>query len=200
MASWVKIANLALRRLGAERIASLTEDSENARAVNDCHDTVRDYVLRLHPWNCAMERASLAANATAPAFGYAVQYTLPTDPWCLRVWRIGSGSGALARLDSSLEYKVEGRKILTDVAAPLKILFIKRITDPELFDAALTVCIAAHIAAEIAYRVTNSRKAEELAIKWSEQTLARARSADAQEGTPEPIESDYLIGERDGAA
>ncbi len=181
MASWVQIANLALRRLGADRIASLTEDSENARAVNDVHETVRDAVLRLHPWNCALTRASLAADSTAPSWGYAFAYTLPTDPYCLRVWRLA---------DSMLEYRVEGRKLLSDAGAPLQILYIARIANPELFDASLTVTLAAALAAEIAFRLTNSRTAEEAMHKWFEQSLARARSADAQEGTPENIEAD----------
>jgi hypothetical protein len=179
MASWVQIANLALRRLGADRIASLTEDSENARAVNDVHETVRDAVLRLHPWNCALTRASLAADAVAPAWGYAASYTLPADPYALRIWRLA---------DSTIEYKVEGRKLLTDAGAPLQVL--ARITDPELFDASLTVTMAAALAAETAFRLTNSRTAEEAMQRWFEQTLTRARSADAQEGTPESIEAD----------
>ncbi len=181
MASWVQIANLALRRLGADRIASLTEDSENARAVNDVHETVRDAVLRLHPWNCALTRASLAADAVTPTWGYAAAYTLPTDPYCLRVWRLA---------DSTTEYRIEGRKLLSDAGAPLALLYIARIADPERFDASLTVAMAAALAAEIAFRLTNSRTAEEAMQKWFEKTLARARSADAQEGTPESIEAD----------
>lgn len=187
MASWVQIANLALRRLGADRIASLGEDSENARAINDVHETVRDAVLRLHPWNCALARASLAADAAAPTWGYAYQYTLPADPYCLRVWRLA---------DSAAAYKIEGRKLLTDAGAPLKLLYIARVTAPELFDAGLVVAMAAGLAAEIAFRLTNSRTAEEAMHKWFEQTLARARSADAQEGTPEPIEADEFQSSR----
>lgn len=181
MASWVQIANLALRRLGADRIASLTEDSENARAVNDVHETVRDAVLRLHPWNCALVRGELAADVAAPAWGYARRFALPADPYCLRVWRLA---------DSTIDYKVEGRALLTDAATPLHVLFIARLEDPEQFDASLTVVMAAALAAEIAFRLTNSRTAEEAMHKWFEQTLARARSADAQEGTPEPVEAD----------
>lgn len=196
MASWVQIANLALRRLGADRIASLTEDSEGARAVNDVYETVRDQVLRLHPWNCATTLKAVSADATAPAFGYDNAYTLPTDPYCLRVLRLYSGDYP----DLTIEYKVNGRKIHTDSDAPLNLLYIARLTDPEQFDATLTVAIAAHIAAEIAFRLTNSRTAEEKMEKWAAATLADARHVDATEGTPDQIEADYIIGERDGAA
>lgn len=194
MASWTQIANMALRRLGAERVAIITEDSAQGRAVNDIFETVRDNVLRAHPWNCAMARAQLAATPTAPLFGYATQYTLPTDPYCLRVWKLYDGDVA----DESIEYKVEGRKLLTDATGALNLLFISRVTDPEQFDATLTVAIAAAIAEEIAFRLTNSRTAERQMADWAKKALQAARSADAQEGTPDDIVADYILGERSG--
>jgi hypothetical protein len=103
------------------------------------------------------------------------------DPYCLRVWRLA---------DSAIEYRIEGRKLLTDAGAPLPILYIARISDPERFDASLTVTLAAALAAEIAFRLTNSRTAEEAMHRWFEQALTRARSADAQEGSPENIDAD----------
>ena len=85
MPSVVDICNNALVDLGASSIVSLTEDSKAARLCNQRYDSIRDTVFRFHPWNCLINRASLAADAVAPAFEYAFQYTLPTDPYCLRV-------------------------------------------------------------------------------------------------------------------
>lgn len=186
MASWVAIANLALRRLGADRITDLDDDDEGARAVSDVYELVRDQVLRAHPWNCALVRKSLAPDDTDPVYGYDYQYTLPSDPYCLRIWRI----------DGNPEYVIEGRKILTDEGTELKILYISRVTDPEQFDAQLVVAMAAHIAHEIAFRLTNSRTAEDEMKKWAKETLALARSSDAQEGTPEDVEADDFLNSR----
>ncbi len=83
MATEVSICSNALRRLGDDPITSLTDDTERARLCNSFYPDARDAVLRLHTWNFAATRASLAKLATAPAYGYANQFSLPSD--CLRV-------------------------------------------------------------------------------------------------------------------
>lgn len=50
------IANVALARLGAKRISAISEDTENARLINAVYGTLRDEVLRAHPWNFAIKR------------------------------------------------------------------------------------------------------------------------------------------------
>src|SRR4051812_44976933 len=75
----VSICNLALQKLGATRIAALTDNSRNARAVAACYEQMRDRELRANPWNFAKARAQLAAAGTAPAFDYNNAFPLPTD-------------------------------------------------------------------------------------------------------------------------
>ena len=112
MASVVDICNGALNQLGATTILSLTEDSKNARLCNQRFTQVRDAVFRSHPWNCLQKRQELAADTTAPAWGFKFAYTLPAD--CLRLLRI---------LDYDSNYKVEGRKILTNAIRRLSSIF-----------------------------------------------------------------------------
>ncbi len=85
MPSVVDICNEAMDLLGAATITALTENSKEARLCNRRFSTVRDATLRSHSWNCAIARADLAADSTAPSFGFANQFPLPTDPFCLRV-------------------------------------------------------------------------------------------------------------------
>ena len=85
MATEVSICSNALRRLGDDPITSLTDDTERARLCNSFYTDTRDAVLRLHPWNFAITRASLAKLATAPGYGFANKFSLPTNPYCLRV-------------------------------------------------------------------------------------------------------------------
>ena len=70
MASVVGICNRALEKLGGGYIAALTEASKEARALNRAYDYVRDAVLRAHPWNFAIKRASLARFFIQGAFGW----------------------------------------------------------------------------------------------------------------------------------
>jgi len=170
MASVVDICNGALNQLGASTILSLTEDSKNARLCNARYTQVRDSLFRSHPWNCLQKRVQLAADTTAPAWGFTSAYTLPAD--CLRLLRI---------LDYDSNHKVEGRKILTNNSS-MKILYVARIEDPNEYDELLRETISAALAADIAYAVTSSNPVSINMYNLYQTKLKDARFVDATEG------------------
>jgi len=170
MASVVDICNGALNQLGASTILSLTEDSKNARLCNARYTQVRDSVFRSHPWNCLQKRVQLAADTDTPAWGFTKQYTLPAD--CLRLLTI---------LDYDSDYKVEGRKILTDNSS-VKILYIGRIEDPNEYDELLRETLSAAIAADIAYAITSSNPLTANMYNLFRDKLKEARFVDSTEG------------------
>jgi hypothetical protein len=187
MASKVQIANKGLRRLGQAPIQNLTENTAAALAVNAVWDQVVDEVLAGHPWNCALARAALAAETATPVFEYAYQFALPSDPYCLRVWRAGQDPA------DPLPCKVEGRKLLCDESGPVYLLYIGRITDPELLSPWVADVISNEIAFEVAYQLTGSTEKEANARKLADMAWKRARSMDGQEGTPDaPLADDFL--------
>ena len=170
MASTVDICNGALNQLGATTILSLTEDSKNARLCNSRYTQVRDALFRTHPWNCLQTRLELAASTTTPAWGFAYAYTLPAN--CLRLLRV---------LDYDSNYKVEGRKILSN-ASTMKILYISRITDPNEYDELLRETLSAALGADIAYAVTSNNTTSQNMILSYQEKLRDARFVDSTEG------------------
>ena len=66
MPSVVDICNEAMDLLGAATITALTENSKEARLCNRRFETVRDQVLRAHPWNAAITRKALRVIAWHP--------------------------------------------------------------------------------------------------------------------------------------
>ena len=170
MASVVDICNGALNQLGATTILSLTEDSKNARLCNARYTQVRDGIFRSHPWNCLQARTSLAKDATAPAWGFTAQFTLPAD--CLRLLYI---------IDYDSNYKVEGRKILSNTST-MKILYISRVEDPNQYDELLRETLSAALAADIAYGITSSNPVSEKMNILFQDKLRDARFVDATEG------------------
>ena len=170
MASVVDICNGALNQLGASTILTLTEDSKNARLCNARYTQVRDAVFRSHPWNCLQKRVQLAADTDTPAWGFTKQYTLPAD--CLRVLTI---------LDYDADYKIEGRKILTDNST-MKILYISREEDPNQYDELLRETLSAALAADIAYAVTSSNPTASNMYNLFQDKLKDARFVDSTEG------------------
>ena len=170
MASVVEICNVSLNQLGATTILSLTEDSKNARLCNQRYSQVRDAVFRSHPWNCLQKRVELAADTDAPAWGFSFAYTLPAD--CLRLLRI---------LDYDSNYKVEGRKILSNTSS-MKILYIGRITDPNEYDESLRETLSAALGADIAFAVTSNNQTATNMYNLFQDKLREARFVDATEG------------------
>lgn len=114
MASEVEICNSALIKLGDDTITSLTDDSKRARLCNAQFARLRDEVLRAHPWNFAIRRASLAKLSQAPAFEFAAAFRLPEDPYCLRVLLLFDGSAPQGI--SRHRWKIEGRTLPTRTA------------------------------------------------------------------------------------
>ena len=170
MASVVEICNGSLNQLGATTILSLTEDSKNARLCNQRYSQVRDAVFRSHPWNCLQKRVELAADTDAPAWGFSFAYTLPAD--CLRLLRI---------LDYDSNYKVEGRKILSNTSS-MKILYIGRVTDPNEYDESLRETLSAALGADIAFAVTSNNQTATNMYNLFQDKLKDARFIDSTEG------------------
>ena len=170
MASVVDICNGALNQLGATTILSLTEDSKNARLCNSRYTQIRDALFRTHPWNCLQKRIALAADTTAPAWGFSYAYTLPAD--CLRLLRI---------LDYDSNYKVEGRKILSNTSS-MKILYIGRVTDPNEYDESLRETLSAALGADIAFAVTSNNQTATNMYNLFQDKLKDARFVDSTEG------------------
>ena len=200
MASTVDIANFALNNLGASNITSLDENSKAARVVNQRYESVRDAVFRAHPWNCLINRASLAQETATPAFGYTYQYALPTDPFCLRVLEFSNGTLSypqdnITNNTGGPVFVIEGRKLLTDEGTA-QIKYIGRVTDTQLYDASLTEALAARLAAEICYAITGSTSMVQIQTSLYEAKVNEARFNDATEGATQRLEASDFIESR----
>src|SRR3990167_1498027 len=76
---------MALTLLGEASITSLDDELDSARAIKRLYTIALDAALRNHNWNFAQLRRTLARHSIAPEWEFSYQYTLPTDPYCLRV-------------------------------------------------------------------------------------------------------------------
>ena len=119
MVSKVEIWNRALDLLG-ERITILdaTETSANANLCRRTYERVYKAVQRGYPWKCLTSQASLAADASAPAFGYSLQYSVPNDfGRLLQIYRE-------SKFVNQSPWRLQKDKIQTDIEAPLEILYL----------------------------------------------------------------------------
>ena len=186
MASDVAICNTALNRLGANTITSFTENSKEARLCNSEYSGIRDQVLRAHPWNCTISRATLAQDSDAPSFGFAYQYTLPTDPYCLRVLDVRTVTG-----DIKLDHEVQGRELLTEEST-VDITYIQRLEDTSLYDPLLYQALVFRMAWKLSFPIMRSHTVMGQMGSMYEAVVREARTIDSQEGTPETIDTETL--------
>ena len=157
MASVVDICNSALNQIGASNIIALTEDSKAARLCNQRYEFVRDATFRAHPWNSLTTRVALAPDTAIPVFEFTQQFTLPTDPFCLRV---------LGLSDANILYRVEGRKLLCNEST-IQMLYIGT--------------LAAALAADLAYPLVGSSALGSNMYSLYQTKLTEARFVDATE-------------------
>lgn len=189
MASVVEICNLAVTKLGEDPITALTENTKAARLCNLHYPLMRDFVLTAHNWNFAITRAELAVSGDAPAFDYTTKFALPVD--CLRVYQTS--------LPRYQHWKVESGFILCD-SSELKIIYIRRVTDPNQFSPLFVEALASRIASELAQPIADSPSLAGNMFNLYERKLREARTYDAQEGFPEGLDADAWLDSRLGGA
>ncbi len=192
MPSDVSICNRALRLLRVQPVSALDEPGEAAAWCGETYPDARDALLAEYPWNFALRRRALPSLAERPAWGFANAYALPEAPErALRVLKIEGEPAGRFR-----PYQVEGRRIVTDQEAPLRIVYIAGVTDPALFPPLFVEALAARLAAEGAFHFTGSTSREQQLVDLYERKVALARRYDAQEGSGEGLIADDWLRSR----
>jgi hypothetical protein len=191
MASVVNMCNSALNLLGASTISALTDDTKNARLCNQRYEPVRNRVFRSHAWNCLHKRVQLAQNSTAPVVEYDHAYALPSD--CLRVLKIHNGT--TDSIATSLDYKLEGRNIVTDLDT-IFLIYIALDTDPNNYDTYLRESISHQLAADLAYAITNNATLANNYMTRADERLREARFIDATENSLGTVEANEFTDAR----
>ena len=174
------LANQALSRLGEPRISDYGENSPNAVTIRLHYDTVRESLLRMHPWNFAVKRAELTALSDDPTFGVDNQYQLPAD-----YIRLNSLNGIEAKscLDN---FTIEGKALLTD-STTAKITYIYDVTDVSLFDPVFREVLICRLAAEIALDVSHSESKRNAMLGMADTLMGEATFQDSSETDPKTL-------------
>jgi len=190
MKSDTEIANAALILVGAATITDLTADTTtHGDVVRRWYGHTRDALLRPYTWNFALARQALSQDATAvgtPEFTYS--YSLPTNPYCLR---------ALEMWNSFAEWKVEGRKLLTDDSS-VNLKYISRVENVVDFDDLFTDTLIYHLASNIAGPIKRDNALGLKLLEIADAKLQTARTHDSQEGTFNVMRSRALTSVRRG--
>lgn len=180
MADKLQIVNNALLLLGDDTLANLSAIStssttKRAKLMANLWNTGYVFVLRAHPWNFAVKRAVLSASLSE-AFGeWTYRVILPSD--CLRVLSVGEEG-------DNVEYRIEGRYILTD-EQETKLRYIYDNSTVSEWDAGFVKALELYLAWQAAYPLTGSNTLAEALRTGFEGHIRISRTVDGQEQPPE---------------
>ncbi len=195
MASQVAICNRALSKLGAQKITSIEDSNKAARTMKLLYETVLEAELSGHNWNFAKKRATLPSLAEAPAWGFSLQYQLPTD--CLKVIQVNDIFVAPGLIDyrssDDSPWSIEDGKILTDFPAPLKIKYVKNVTDAAMLTPLFVELLASKLAFEGCFDITQSNTRQQAAKDDYNTAIMRAANTNAIELPPQGLPDDSWV-------
>lgn len=184
-----EIINMALDLLTEAPIENFETDNRTvARFMRRNYPTVRDAIMRRHPWNFAVKRAEISADAEPPAYEYSYRYALPEKTLrILPLTECGSQNGR------PIIFEVESGFILTNKSAPLRVRYIWRNDKPNEYDPNFIVALTHMLAMRAAMFMTNKASfAKDLSAPLT-QALAEAQLLDSLEGSPaEPADDDII--------
>lgn len=172
----IDLCNEALDLVGASAISSLSDGTVEANIVARAYGPTRDRILRAYPWNCALRRVTLDAEAQSPPWGFAYAYALPGD--CLRVVELAQGNTPWR-----LERRDDGQAVLlSDEGPQARLVYVRRIEDPDEFDPLLADYLVVALAERIAAKLTESPSRMQALAERARRARALAAKIDAAEG------------------
>lgn len=174
------LANIALGHLGEFRVMDIDEQTPSAEHCRRMWVLARDKMLRARHWNFALHQASLAALATAPLFDWGYAYALPSD-YLLAVevngWVAGTGAA---------QFEIMGGRLLTD-APYASLTYIRRIENPEEWDASFCDAFAYKLASLVAPSITSAQGLAQNLAQSAQMATLEAAGPDNLETRPRAV-------------
>jgi len=142
------ICNMALTHVGGKSITSLSDTSTEGQICNLNYASARDSLLCWIPWNDAIKRVSIAADAVAPAFDYSRRFLVPGD--CLRILQVGEDPDF-----HDSDHRREGNYILSEDLT-LKLVYVSQVQDTSLFTPLFAETLSLYLAWRISFKLNQN--------------------------------------------
>lgn len=182
MAEKLELYNDALLILGERKLASLSENREPRRALDDAWDKALDYCLEQGYWNFAMRAVQIDSSASVvPAFGYDFAFVKPGD--FIRMYR----QSQYPQLDPPLLDIVDEPGYWYANCDPLYVKYVSNDTaygkDLSIWSETFADYVAMRMALKTCKRITGKDPTDEL-IKGEKKARVDARGKDAMNEPP----------------
>ena len=180
MTSEVDICKLALSHIRAGSINSLDENSLQAQQCKLMYPLLRDQMIESAPWQFA-HRVKALSLLTDNLFNWAYVYQYPSE--CLKINRlllnfeeVQAGDSTIASrfydrglpipdMDAQVEYKIyniDGNKVIASNETELRVDYVTRVTDVNLFDNQFILGLSHLLAAELAVPLVGVKEGRQM--------------------------------------
>lgn len=178
MATQLGLYNEALRLIGERQLASLAENREPRRVLDNIwNDGAVNYCLEQGQWNFAMRAVSITPADTVPEFGFQYAFDKPSDH--IRT----------ASLCEDENYNVPLIRVMEEVGfwfADITPIYVRYVSnaggygnDLTRWPQTFTKFVAAFLASEAVLSLTQSEEKQKLTLAIMNQRMKDARSKDA---------------------
>ncbi len=189
------IANMALDNVGAKSvIASLNENSPEAKACKLWYDMSRKQALEAYDWSFARRRLTLASHSdAAPELRWNFRYQYPAD--CLKARMIENPLGHEA---DAIPFEIElsddaSVKTIVTNEDDAVLIYTGDISQTSLFSMFFVDTLASLLAARIAIKLTGKRTLKGDMIQQYNALLRMAPAHDANEAVgKKPREAEHI--------
>lgn len=167
--SKVSNANRALALVGANKITNLSDETEEAKAINNMYEESLRSILSECCWNFAKKRAMLNKLMVSPTWGGGNYFQLPAD--CIRIF------------DATCQYDLEGDYLKANDET-VGILYTYLQEDDKRWLPAFRDAFCCRLAYDVAFDLTNSSsKQNELLELYHSHLLPIAKSMNARDAS-----------------
>ncbi len=185
----VSVCNLALSYLAEEFVTDIETPpaGDDTAALCKLHfPQVRRETLRSHTWNFAIRRATLAADATAPEFGFTAKYKTPPDFLRYMTKHDELGGTLLSNPVQGVDYEFEDGYLLTGSTTDgaLRIRYIFDNEDVSSWDPLFIRLVAINLALSMARNFKSAPRAIDDLKNTLRELKAEAKAIDGQERPP----------------
>ena len=150
MADQISISNMALTRLGMQRIVSIDQTGIEANLCKLYLDSTLEELLSMNNWEFALKRATLTIDGSANLTKYTYKYMLSTDTINVTTMLDEDYN------DADYEWIKEGGYLYSDYTPGL-IKYVALITDYNLLPQPFTEALYLRLATKIGIKLTQDQ-------------------------------------------
>lgn len=200
--SRTEVINAALGLIAVDSISDPDENSEPARRVKAIYEMAVRSAVEEHAWYFAkVDAPPTPASGTSPLFKFAYEYTMPAD--FIRLVELDGQwvfTPPPVHVGLAPAYELFGRSVRTDLPPPLQFTYLRDLSnDPTMWSPLFVDVAAGEVAERVAMSLTKEVSKVQVAQKFKEMALRRAKHANAIQRAPDYVSDGSWVTARLGA-